>query len=138
VNTLEAVDQCITTTLKGDSTMSAMISNRIYREQAPQNATYPLVVFGLMSAADRNMLGPVRAFTRGQYMVKAITTGDGFATADDIMDRVDAILQDKRLTVSGYRVMPLYREEIARYVETIGGVRYNHYAFIYRFYSYAL
>jgi hypothetical protein len=138
VNTIEAVDQCIANTLSNDNGIKAIVSQRVYREQAPQNATFPYIVFGLMSGIDRNMLGPVRAFTRGQYMVKAVTVGEGFATADDIMDLVDTLLQDKSLTVSGYRVMPIHREEMFRYTETIGGVRYNHFGFIYRFFSYAL
>jgi hypothetical protein len=34
--------------------------------------------------------------------------------------------------------MPIYREEVFRYTETLGGVRYNHFGFVYRFFSYAL
>lgn len=137
MNTLEAVDQCIAS-IKDDATIQSLCGGRIYRELAPQGATFPYIVFGLMSANDRNMLGPIRAFTRGLYQVRSVTSGNSFDTNNDIMDRVDTLLQDKTLTVDGFRVMPIHRESIARYTEVVAGTRFNHLGFIYRFFSYAL
>jgi hypothetical protein len=138
MTTLEAVDQAIADTLKNDAQIITLCGGRVHREQSPQNAQYPCIIFGVNSARDRNMLGPVRAFTRGVYFVKAVTQGPGFDTAGEIMSRVDDLLQDKQVTVEGVRVMPLFREELFRYTETVSGVRFNHYGFIYRFFSYAL
>lgn len=138
MTTLQAVDKCISDTLTDDSTFMDLCTGGVFRELAPQGAAYPLTIFGLQSGIDRNMIGPQRAFTSGDYLVKAITCGDSFEVNEQIMARADALLQYRSMTIEGVRVQRLHRQSIFRYVEFVNGKRFNHYGFIYRFFSYAL
>jgi hypothetical protein len=139
MNTLQAVDRCITE-IKDDAQLITLCGGRVYRVSPPQGAIYPLIRHNLYGRAnDRNHLGPFRSWTKGQKLVKAVTTGDGFDTAEQIMTRVDELLHLKKGTYDGFRVMPLYRVAILEpYTEVVSGVRFNHYAFLYEFFSYAL
>lgn len=139
---LDAAEQVLYTKLAADAALTALVGTRIYAYSAPQNPTYPFVVFSVQAGGpDRSALGGAnRVVARPLYLVKAVgAPGDGsvsFVNAGAIANALDAVVQgmDGQATISGttYRVQTLGRETPVRYLETREGLRYPHAGGLYR------
>lgn len=131
MSAIESVEQHIYGILSGDSTLSALVPGGWHFEIAPRATEFP---FGIISAyvpgSDRNIMGtgPKRAFTRFEYLVKAITKGGSFDAGFAIMDRVEALIGGSHAS----KVLGIYRTGLVKYVENDGDIRYNHFGHLYR------
>lgn len=114
---------------------------RLYADQIPQGTVWPgdCVVFQMLAGEDNNAIGGNRTCSRNQWMVKAVTQADTYASAGTIMARVDALLQD----VSGSAVLHggttlilhCFRLGEIKYPETDEGRRFNHLGGRYRIWA---
>lgn len=113
--------------LAADSALTAVVSTRIYNEVAPQNATYPLVVYQMQSAVDLPAAGGGRILTNSQWLVRAISTaptfGGDLATA---ATRIDVVLQAAEGSVTDGYVVACVRSRVFQMVESDSGVQYRH------------
>lgn len=101
---------------------------RVYANQAPQTAVYPLIVFSPLSAIDINAFRG-RGTTRIMMQVKAVSEGQSMPK--DLADSIDTLLQDIGATQDGVRLR-WQRMQTIEYTETRAGTRYNHLGGIYR------
>lgn len=95
---LTRIDQRLYELLHGDGTLLALLGTDtshtgVYIDEITPPPLYPAVVITNMSALDVTALGPQRNAVNSVWLVKAIGQGRSYKALQDIMDRVDAVLQ---------------------------------------------
>jgi hypothetical protein len=101
-------------------------SPRIFHQQAPPDAAYPLVIFAQMSGTKRRTFSRPNAFVREVWMVKAVDRSTSSNTADAIAAAVDTALNGGTITVTGRRVADLVHVSDIEYLEPAGDQTYRH------------
>lgn len=131
----------VSTTLRASVALTALVGTRIYPEFAEQGATYPLVVYSLISSPDRNAIGADRRmFTEPLFLVKGIASGTSWVTVSAIADAIDEALtgaNNNDAVSPTLHVQGAYREMPVRYTEVpqgTSGTRYQHCGGRYRFF----
>jgi len=122
-------------TLSADSTLTGLVSTRIYDGLAPQGAAFPFVVFNHQGGSDLRGVGSERVFNNSLYQVKAVTKGGSFSSGATIADRIDALLQAASGTTSDGVILGCVREQAIMLIEQQSGVEYRHVGGIYRIYA---
>jgi hypothetical protein len=131
---VEGIERWLDAALNASSALDTLVGDRIYNTQRPQGvSTYPLVMYAQHSPnVDREAVGnDVRILTRGDWLVKAITQGNDFGIAFDVMKAADDAIRGERGVVENIRIMGNKRAQIQKYTESINGVRFNHVFAIY-------
>lgn len=124
--------------LAGDTTLTNLLgtaapgySKAIYYEQAPEGADFPFVLIS------RSASTPTYSFQSGKdafkadvWQVKAITRDTlqqrSADTAEAIADRIETLLLDASLSISGRSLLYLRPESELDYAEVVDGVTYRH------------
>jgi hypothetical protein len=101
--------------LGADATLLALCPNGIYIDEAPPGSTR-FVIVSLVYGQDEGVFGG-RAFEDHLYLVEArmLSTSGGDAHAAAV--RIDALLEDGDLSIDGYELMTMHREEPVRNTE---------------------
>lgn len=105
-------------------------SKGIYYQAAPDGAEPPYIIFNKQSGTPRYAIGE-RLYDNEIWLIKAIdrddTPGKASAdTADAIASRLDVLLTDGTISISGATQLYLRRESDVEYPETVDGVTYHH------------
>lgn len=112
-----AIDQAIVDKLNTDATLVALMPGGIWWDEAPAAST-KFVVVSLVEEHDEAVFGG-RAIEDGLYLVKAVelkpSTGAGDIKA--AAARIDVLLENATLAVSGFTHMACFREERVRFTE---------------------
>lgn len=103
----------------------------VYDKLAPQGQAMPFVTFHKQAGDDTYRFGG-RAWRTFLYLVKSVSQGESSKTGNDIAERLDALLTDSGLAVTGYTTMLIQRESDIDYDEVDGGERYHHIGALYR------
>jgi len=112
MNEASRIERWITYALTADAQLAGVVSTRIYRDQGPEEADYPFVVFNFQSGEDTNGQGPCRILTRNTYQIKVIAKGEHDDNSRLAADRIDEVIakavraqhpSDLTLKFSGYR-----------------------------------
>jgi len=131
-----AAAQFIYTKLAADSALTAIVGSRIYDQEAPQNATYPYVVFSFLSGVDLPVAGGGRLWSNMLFLVEAVghvsSFGGNLGTA---AARIDAVLQASNGSVTDGTISACVREENFRMVEELAGEQYRRIGGRYRIYA---
>jgi hypothetical protein len=98
-------EQALYARLSADATLAALISTRLYPNEADADAGRPLVVYGVTGSEDRRGLDGTIYFKR--RTVQVVAEADNFDTLKAVMVAVDASLD--RQTFSG--VTRCYRDD---------------------------
>lgn len=124
---MNPVRSAIYARLAGDATLTGLLSSAtaIYHQVAPQSAATPFIVF------HRQAGDPVWQFDGAHvqhdlWLVKAIDRASSASRAEDIAARIDTILTDAPLAVTGRVLLAVYRESDVSYPETSDGGTYRH------------
>lgn len=128
---MKAVEQMLYARLNGDATLRGLAPGGMWRAVAPESVTGTVVVFQQLAGTDTYTLAD-RAFTRSIYQVKAITPGESSAPAWSAAERIDVLLNDANLSLTGGSVMACRRESVVSTAETDGGEMYQHAGGIYQ------
>ena len=134
-----AVRRAIYGKLAGDSTLTALLepsppagySKSIYHQQAPQGAGFPYVVFNQQSANPMYSFASL-AMDQDLWLIKGVDRNPSSDKADGIADRLDALLTDGTISISGKTQLYLRREGLMSYPETEDGVLYRHSGHLFR------
>lgn len=96
---MNVLDESIYDWLAADSTITALVSTRIYRQAAPQDATLPYIVYAHGGGGEENLTP-----TRSVEIVKNIFAVSGVSDdeAGDIADAIHTRLHTAVLTVTGW------------------------------------
>jgi hypothetical protein len=125
--------------LAGDSTLNALLgtppagySKSIYYQLAPQNAPFPYVIFNKQAGTPRYALGD-RAYDNDVWLIKGVDRNTSTADpVDNIASRLDALLTDGTISISGRIELYLRRESDVDFTETQDDAAYRHAGALYR------
>ena len=109
------IDNALIAKLGADATLPALVPNGVYWGEAPPSSTR-FVVVSLADEEDVPMFGG-RAFEDGLYLVKAVMLSTAGGDIKAAAARIDALLDQQPLTVSGYSVTSVRRESRERQTE---------------------
>jgi hypothetical protein len=125
--------------LAGDTTLTNLLgtpapgySKAIYHDEAPGGADYPYVIFSKSAGTPTEAFQAPSAFEDDIWLVKGIDRNSTADTAEAIQARIQALLNDATLTISGATHTYLRRQSDVQYPETVQGVRYKHAGALYR------
>ena len=112
--------------LKSDPGYAATGAMGVYGYVAPQGATFPYILFALLSARDENTLGSLRGPGRMVYVVRAVGQGEAYDPLVPLADYIDARLQGASIEdVEGLHAV-IRREGQVLYAEAADDTRYYH------------
>ena len=141
----QAIRRAIYGKLAGDSTLNALLAtpptgatHSIYHQQAPDKADAPFVIFNKQAGTPAYTLGS-RAYDDEVWLIKGVASSATASTsspddvADAISSRVNALLTDGAISISGATKLYLRRESDQEYSEQpTGQPRYVHAGALYR------
>jgi hypothetical protein len=107
------IDIALVARLSGDAELQALLPDGVFVNQAKQGKT-KFTLVSLVIATDAGnfaAVGTRRAYEDCLYMVKAVTLDASRATAGNAAARIDALLDDQPLTITGYHCASIAREE---------------------------
>jgi hypothetical protein len=110
-----AIDNALIAKLAADATLLSYCTNGVYWDEAPPGAT-KFVIVSLVDQIDEPNFGG-RAYEDALYLVKAVALSTAGANIQAAAARIDALLEDQTLTVSGYTHMVMHRESRVRITE---------------------
>jgi hypothetical protein len=110
-----AIDNALIAKLGGDATLLGICTNGVYWDEAPHGST-KFVIVSLVDELDEPVFGG-RGYEDALYLVKAVALSTAGANIQAAAARIDALLEDQALTVSGYTHMVMHRESRVRITE---------------------
>lgn len=132
-----AIDSAVVTRLNADVALRALLTDGVHFDLAPANAT----AFGIVSLATSRIESVFggRGYEDQLYLVKAVVrqvggTSGMLQKALQAAARIDTVLEDQPITVSGYTWMTTFRDDVTeesrvRYTEgdeSDASVRWHH------------
>lgn len=129
-----AIDNALVAKLGADTALLAICSNGAYYAEAPPKST-AFVIVQLMTSDDVAAFDKGRTIENSTYLVKAVIRNDTGKDIAAAAKRIDDVLEDGTLTVTGYTLMRMHREERIRTTEvddTDPSVRWWHRGGLYR------
>lgn len=132
-----AVRRALYGKMAGDSTLVGYLgtppsgySKSIYYQVAPDGAQFPFIVFSKQASTPRYAIG-ARAYDTDVWLIKGVIRssgpgGDSPDVADNIASRLEALLTDGTISISGRTQLYLRRDSDVDYSETVDGTVYRH------------
>lgn len=132
---MRAVDTALNSRLAADlgtaGTLGVLGCTGVYRFQAPQGSVEPYVVFQQQAGTDSYTFA-ARDVRSLLYLVKAVDASTSGLRAAQMAERIDSLLTDKPLSLTGWTNIRLRRESDVEYVEVDAGKTYQHYGALFR------
>lgn len=123
---MATLEEALYSKLTGDATLMALVTGGVHNTIAFEKAPYPLLLFQLIGA-NEDYTFTKRVSVQYRYQVKAIAVGYDNEPCWAAMNRVDTLLTDATLTVTGYAFWRMRRTRQFVYAETIySGKVYQH------------
>jgi hypothetical protein len=109
------IDNGIVSLLGSDGTLLGLCPNGVYWDEAPPNSQR----FVIVSLVDEHDIGTfrARAFEEGLYLVKAVMLSTAGGDIKAAAARIDTLLEQQTLTISGYAPVIVSRESRVRMTE---------------------
>jgi hypothetical protein len=105
-----AIYTALSSTLSGDATLMALMTDGVYRDVAPAGKTKVVIIS--KQADDREYgLDKLLAYEDVTYLVKAVEKSTSGTAARQAASRIRALLQDAAFSVSGYGLMRCHVSE---------------------------
>lgn len=125
--------------LAGDTTLNNLLatppsaySKSIYFHEAPQNATYPFVIFSKQSGTPTQAFADPSVFDSDVWLIKGVDRNSSADPAEAIAARIVALLNDATLSISGATNLFLRRQSDVQYPEDSDGVLFQHVGCLFR------
>lgn len=132
---MRAVDVALNSRLTADlgtaGTLGTLGITGVYRMQAPQGSVEPYVVYQQLAGVDSYTFN-ARDARSLVYLVKVVDVGPSGLRAAQAAERIDVLLTDKGLSLSGFTNLRLRRESDVEYTEVDNGKTYQHYGALFR------
>jgi hypothetical protein len=134
-----AVKRALYGRLAGDTTLNALLaspaagySKSIYFQVAPDNAAFPFVIFQRQAGTPTDAMTRPGALENDVWLIKAVDRSTTADPAEAIAARVQALLNDATLSISGGTLLYLRRQSDVEYPEVTNGIQYKHAGALYR------
>lgn len=109
------VDLALLGKLSADAQLKTLMPDGCYWDISPSGKTR-IVIVKLMGHDLTDMFGG-EAFEQPLYLVKAVELSTSAANVINAAKRIDQLLNNQALTISGYSLMTLQYQEYIRYAE---------------------
>jgi hypothetical protein len=109
------VDAALAAKLLADGALMAIATDGVFFDEASQGKT-KFVIISLVTENDEPMFN-ARAYEDATYLVKYVEQGTSGLNAKAAAARIDAVLDNQPLTVTGYKLMMMQRVERVRITE---------------------
>jgi hypothetical protein len=142
-----AIKRAVYGKLSGDTTLTNLLgtpaagfTKSIYYQVAPESAAFPYVLFAKQSGVPTEAFGahtladtsPSFAHDTDIWLIKGVDRSTSADTAEAIDLRIQALLNDGTLSISGGALLYLRRQSDVDYGEVSDGVQYHHSGSLYR------
>lgn len=117
--------------LIADTALMALATGGAHHQEAEQGARPPYVLFEQVAGAPDWTFGGA-PMDEARWLFEGVCMGGDAGPAEDIAARLDAILNDAALTITGERLLCLRRASMVDYPRRDGADRYYHSGAIYR------
>jgi hypothetical protein len=109
---LSRVNEWLMMVLAGDPALSSLVGDRVYVDQAPQEAETPMVVAAFLGGADKVLTTSAR-LTHTLYLVRAIAEGSSYDLVSQIADRIEAVMwvPQQGTVLGSVRITSVFREQ---------------------------
>ena len=124
-------DTWLYSTLSGDAALAAAVTG-FYSDVAPQEATFPYVIYSFQGGHDVGTVNATRIWSSLLYQVKVVSNASSFGAIAAIVRQIDSLLHRTSGTPSGGVVVSCDRQDPLRYVEFTAGKQYLHLGGLYR------
>lgn len=131
----DVADEWVYTTLHGDATLMALISDVFSGGAGPEGATFPFATFQNMSGMDLAVVGAFRIWTDLVYLVKVVGHTADFQSLKTAVARIDVLLHRSSGTTADGTIWACVREQTIRLPEVVKGDQYRHSGGLYRLYA---
>lgn len=124
--------------LKADATLTALLADGtagVYPMPAPQGAALPYITYNRVPGTGPAYTLDGKAWDNELYNVKAVTTGTSPLLAGSIGARIETVLSDNPVSVSGGSCLYLRLETYIEYPEVSDGKTYQHVGGAFRLWS---
>jgi hypothetical protein len=125
--------------MAGDTTLNGLLgqpaagyAHAIYHAQAPEDATFPSVIFFKSSGVPTETYGSPDAFDNDVWTIKAVDENSTATVAEEVAGRLITLLDDASLSISGSVLAYLRRQSDIEYAELVEGVTYHHVGSLFR------
>ena len=109
------IDAAVVARLMSDAQLMALMPDGVYFDVASKSASR-FVIVSVLSALDSSMFQG-RAYESPLYLVKAVELSSSGANVRAAAARIDALLDNGTLAITGYTLMATRRRERVRYTE---------------------
>lgn len=135
-----AVRRAIYGKLAGDSTLTNLLgtpatgySQAIYYQNAPNgNADHPFVIINKQAGTPTEAMGDPSALEDDIWLVKAVDQSNTADQAEAIQSRIQTLLNDAALSISGATLTYLRRQSDVEYAEVTSQGQFKHAGGLYR------
>jgi hypothetical protein len=120
--------------MAGDSALTTMLgtpatgyTQSIYHQDAPKGAGFPFIAFNLQAGSFTHaMQGGASIYEDDLWLIKGVDRAPSADIVDGIASRLEALLSDGLLTISGRTQMWLRPQQPIEYSEVTDGEMYRH------------
>ena len=134
-----AVRRAVYGKLAGDTTLNNLLgtpatgySKAIYHNAAPGAAAFPYITFNKQAGTPTEAFSDPSALETDIWQVKAVDKDTSATDAEAVAARVQSLLNDATLSISGGTLLYLRRQSDVEFEEVTDGVRYQHVGALYR------
>lgn len=134
-----AVRRAIYGKLAGDSTLTNLLgtpatgySQAIYYQNAPDSADHPMVILNKQAGTPTEAMGDPSALEDDIWLVKAVDHSSTADQAEAIQARIQTLLNDAALSISGATLTYLRRQSDVEYAEVTSQGQFKHAGSLYR------
>ena len=106
--------------LVADAATVALVGANVYRDVAPESATYPLVLLWPTGGSDLAVTGAIRVWSEVTFTIEAICDGASADKAEAIATRIYALFDRASGSTAAARVLSCVRESTIDGVDTDG------------------
>jgi hypothetical protein len=127
------VRQALYTRLAGDGALTGLLATptSIFHRRAPRDAPTPFIVLDKQAGTPSYASGAID-INDELWLVKAVDRSSSATAAETIAARVDTVLRDAPITVTGRNLMWLRRDSDVDYLEEDQADAYQHVGGLYR------
>lgn len=130
---LTRIDWWIYQQMVADPQIFLATQTRIYADQAPQSALFPMVVFAHLGGSDKGLTSRSR-LSNSIYLIRGIAKGSTYSALETIADRIEAVMSvpDGGSLVRDVRITTVNREQPFKRTDNESGVPIVHLGGLYR------
>jgi hypothetical protein len=98
--------------LTADTELVSLVGENVYRDVAPQRATYPMVLFWSTGGSDLIGQGAVRIWTEATFTIEAVCDEESADKGEQIAARVYALFDRASGSTDAARILSCVRESV--------------------------